>query len=47
MKIIIVRHGKTEWNTLEKAAGQVDIPLNEIRQKTSRRNEREISQFAN
>ena len=29
MKIIIVRHGKTEWNTLKKAAGQVDIPLNE------------------
>ncbi len=27
MKIIIVRHGKTEWNTLKKAAGQVDIPL--------------------
>lgn len=30
MKIILIRHGKTEWNTLNKAAGQVDIPLNEI-----------------
>ncbi len=29
MKLIIIRHGKTEWNTLKKAAGQVDIPLNE------------------
>lgn len=30
MKIILVRHGKTEWNDLNKAAGQVDISLNEI-----------------
>lgn len=29
MKIIIVRHGKTEWNTEGKAAGKVDIPLND------------------
>ena len=29
LKLIIVRHGKTQWNVLKKAAGQVDIPLNE------------------
>lgn len=29
MKIIIVRHGKNEWNVEKKAAGQVDIPLND------------------
>ena len=47
MKIILIRHGKTEWNTLEKAAGQVDIPLNETRKKTSIRNKRKINQYAN
>ena len=29
MKILIVRHGKTEWNKEKKAAGLADIELNE------------------
>ena len=28
-KIILVRHGKTEWNRVERFRGRVDIPLNE------------------
>lgn len=29
MKLILVRHGETEWNKLGKFQGQADIPLNE------------------
>lgn len=29
MKILIVRHGKTDWNVEKRAAGLVDIELNE------------------
>lgn len=29
MKLLIVRHGKTEWNTEKRAAGLSDISLNE------------------
>lgn len=27
--LYIMRHGKTDWNTLHKLQGQIDIPLNE------------------
>ena len=27
--IYIMRHGKTDWNKMEKLQGSVDIPLNE------------------
>ena len=30
MKIIITRHGQTEWNRLGKLQGQTDICLNEV-----------------
>ncbi len=29
MKIILVRHGETEWNKIERFRGQIDVPLNE------------------
>lgn len=29
MKILLVRHGQTEWNKLKKVQGRVDIELNE------------------
>ena len=28
MKILVVRHGQTEWNVLKKMQGRADIPLN-------------------
>lgn len=30
MKVILVRHGQTEWNFLKKYQGQIDIPLNDV-----------------
>ena len=29
MKILVVRHGRTNWNDLNKVQGLVDIELNE------------------
>lgn len=29
MKLYLVRHGETEWNSIRKLQGQTDIPLNE------------------
>ena len=28
--IILVRHGQTEWNRVERFRGHADVPLNEI-----------------
>lgn len=28
-KVILIRHGETEWNVLCKFLGTVDLPLNE------------------
>ena len=30
MKLLITRHGETEWNTIHRYQGQSDIPLNEM-----------------
>ena len=30
MRLYLVRHGETDWNTERKLQGQVDIPLNEF-----------------
>ena len=30
MSIFVIRHGKTDWNTLSKIQGQSNIRLNEI-----------------
>jgi len=29
-RVLLVRHGQTEWNRIERFRGQIDLPLNEI-----------------
>lgn len=30
MDILVIRHGKTDWNALNKMQGKADITLNEV-----------------
>jgi alpha-ribazole phosphatase len=37
MKIILIRHGQTEWNALQKYQGHTDVQLNELGRKQATR----------
>ena len=43
MKVIIARHGQTEWNRLGKLQGQTDISLNEEGQRQAEETARQIA----
>lgn len=36
LKIVMVRHGETEWNSLRRIQGHLDVPLNEVGQAQAR-----------
>ena len=46
MKVYIVRHGETDWNTEKRLQGRQDIPLNENGREVARKTAQGIRQIS-
>ena len=45
MKIILIRHGETQWNALGKLQGREDVPLNETGRQQARNAGKALAQY--